>query len=116
MSSTDPEQELVERVARAIAPDAFRRWQSMFDYCKRQRDTDDEARRIADSSEGPAVEVANEQARAAIAALRPALSKEQIEARERVRRVVAGGSPIVNGADAHRADLRILLALTPEGE
>ena len=62
--------DVVERVARAIDPSAFRAWQSMYDYCIRTGDDEVTARRYANSADGPRVERAKTQARAAIAAMR----------------------------------------------
>lgn len=71
--------EIVELVARAIEPHAFKAWQSTYDYCIRVGDDEATARRYADGADGDRVEKALTQARAAIAALREP-SEAMIEA------------------------------------
>lgn len=61
---------IIERVARAVDPMAFRAWQGMYDHCIRQGDDEATARKYADMSERPRIDAAKAAARAAIAALR----------------------------------------------
>ena len=61
--------DVVERVARAIDPNAFKVWQSMYDYCIRSGDDEATARLYADNSDGDRIEKAMSQARAGIEAM-----------------------------------------------
>lgn len=70
---------IVERLARAIDPHAFKAWQQSYDYNLAQGETDKGARGYADWSQKAACDDARAIARAAIAALREP-SEAMIEA------------------------------------
>lgn len=59
---------VIERVARAIDPDSFRRWQEMYDYCVRQDDDEETAKFYADQTYGKNIEQARAAATAALSA------------------------------------------------
>lgn len=53
---------MIEEAARAIDPRAYRAWQSMYDFCISQGDSDAEAKRHADASEGENIKKAEDAA------------------------------------------------------
>lgn len=86
--SRAPMAEGLEAVARIIDPWAFKNWQNLYDYCLAHGDGDEGARATADHMHSEARAAAMLKARAAIAAINPAILGAVEAERERVRNEV----------------------------